>query len=164
MNLHSGLLWGFVSTIVLTTLLFAATGLKLTRMSIAYMLGTVFTASRDRAKVIGFFVHMLNGWLFSLLYVFAFQAWGGATWWRGTLIGVVHGTFVLCVLLPLLPAFHHRMASEQRGPTVVRQLEPPGFMALHYGWPTPMFTLAAHAAFGAILGAFYRMPDQMRCL
>jgi hypothetical protein len=49
------------------------------------------------------------------------------------------------------------MANEQYGPTVVRQLEPPGFFALHYGIRTPLSVLAAHAVFGAILGAFYHI-------
>jgi hypothetical protein len=46
------------------------------------------------------------------------------------------------------------MASEQQGPTVVRQLEPPGFLALDYGIQTPLSVIAAHVLFGAILGAF----------
>jgi hypothetical protein len=49
------------------------------------------------------------------------------------------------------------MANEQGGPTVVRQLEPPGFLGLHYGTRTPISVFAAHALFGAILGAFYTM-------
>jgi hypothetical protein len=38
------------------------------------MLGTVMTPDRDRAKVYGFLVHMVNGWLFSAVYVAAFQS------------------------------------------------------------------------------------------
>jgi hypothetical protein len=49
------------------------------------------------------------------------------------------------------------MASEQYGPTVVRQLEPPGFLALHYGTRTPVSVLLAHAVFGIILGGFYSL-------
>jgi hypothetical protein len=51
------------------------------------------------------------------------------------------------------------MASEQRGPTVMRQLEPPGFLALNYGYQTPVSVLIAHPAFGAILGASYALPS-----
>ena len=71
------------------------------------------------------------------------------------LIGIVQATFVLTMVLPILPALHPRMANEQYGPTVVRQLEPPGFLGLHYGVRTPISILIAHAIFGAILGAFY---------
>ena len=48
------------------------------------------------------------------------------------------------------------MAGEQRGPTVVRQLEPPGFFGLHYGLRTPISVVLAHLAFGIVLGGFYR--------
>jgi uncharacterized membrane protein YagU involved in acid resistance len=151
-------LWGFVSTVVLTTVMSASQGLRLTRISLPYMLGTLFTPDRDRAKLIGFLVHLVDGWLFSLIYVLAFASWGGATWWRGAVIGLVHGLFVLTAGMQLIPGLHPRMASEQHGPTVVRQLEPPGFLALHYGVQTPVFVLIAHVLFGVTLGAFYRMP------
>jgi hypothetical protein len=67
----------------------------------------------------------------------------------------VQALFVLTVGMVLLPALHPRMASEQKGPTVTRQLEPPGFMALNYGYQTPLSVVLAHLIYGGILGAFY---------
>ena len=64
----------------------------------------------------------------------------------------------MSLTLPVLPALHPRMASEHHGPTVVRQLEPPGFLGLHYGYQTPVSVVVAHAVFGAILGGFYSLP------
>jgi hypothetical protein len=49
------------------------------------------------------------------------------------------------------------MASEQYGPTAHRLLEPPGFLALHYGLPTPIAVILSHVAYGVVLGAFYRI-------
>jgi hypothetical protein len=49
------------------------------------------------------------------------------------------------------------MVSDFRGPQPTRLLEPPGFLATNYGRGTPVVTFIAHAAYGAILGAFY-MP------
>ena len=158
MNWGSWLLWGFVATLVLTTVMAGSQGLRMTRMNIPYMLGTMFTPSRDRAKVIGFGVHLLNGWLFSLLYVAAFHAWGRAAWGVGAAIGFVHAACVLTVGMRLMPGLHPRMASEQHGPTVMRQLEPPGFLALNYGYQTPLSVFVAHLVFGAILGSFYALP------
>lgn len=157
MNVGSWLLWGFVATAVLTTLMSASQRFGLTRMNIPYMLGTMFTADRDKARLYGFMLHLMNGWLFSLLYVLVFASWGEATWWRGAGIGIVHGLFVLVVGMSLLPAMHPRMASEQQGPTASRQLQPPGFMALHYGMRTPVSVLLGHAVYGGILGAFYQL-------
>jgi hypothetical protein len=68
---------------------------------------------------------------------------------------MAHAAFVLTAGMRLLPGMHPRMASEQQGPTVMRQLEPPGFLALNYGYQTPVTVLVAHLAYGAILGRFY---------
>jgi uncharacterized membrane protein YagU involved in acid resistance len=156
-NFESWLLWGFLSTLVLTTIESGTQGLGLTRMNLPYLLGTMFTADRDRARIYGFLFHVVNGWAFSLLYVLAFASWGVANWWRGALMGVVHALFVLGVMASLMPGIHPRMASEQHGPTATRELEPPGFMLVNYGVRTPLSVIVSHAIFGAILGAFYRM-------
>jgi uncharacterized membrane protein YagU involved in acid resistance len=155
MNWGSWLLWGFASTVVLTSILAGSQGLGMTRMNVPYLLGTMITPDRDRAKLIGILLHFINGWVFSLVYVAAFQAVGRATWWFGALIGLVHAVFILAVAFPALPALHPRMANEQYGPTVAKQLEPPGFLGLHYGIRTPISVLIAHMIFGAILGMFY---------
>ncbi|HET9300494.1 MAG TPA: hypothetical protein VFO11_11165 [Candidatus Polarisedimenticolaceae bacterium] len=155
MNVGSWLVWGFAATVVLTTILAGSQGLGLTRMNIPYLLGTMLTPDRDRAKVYGILFHVVNGWLLSLIYVGAFHVTHLFTWWFGTVAGCVHGAFVLGAVLPALPGMHPRMASETRGPTVVRQLEPPGFLGCNYGARTPLSVMLAHALYGAILGAFY---------
>jgi hypothetical protein len=157
MNLPDTLLWGFVATVILTMMMSVSQGLGLTRMSIPFMLGTMLTPDRDRAMVYGAAVHFLNGWLFAFVYVSAFQSWHLATWWLGGLIGMVHAVFVLAVLMPVLPGLHPRMVSEYFGPAPNRQLEPPGFFALNYGYRTPVVTVLAHIAYGMMLGAFYRV-------
>jgi hypothetical protein len=155
-NARGVTLWGFVGTVVLTGLLSASQALGLTRMNIPFMLGTMTTPDRDRAKLVGFGMHLINGWLFATVYAAAFQSWRRATWWLGALIGLVHGLFVLVAAMPLIPSLHPRMANEQQGPTPTRQLEPPGAFALNYGKRTPISVLIAHVLYGAILGAFYR--------
>lgn len=155
MNWTSWLVWGFASTTLLTTLMAGSQGLGITRMNIPYLLGTMFTRDRDRAKVLGICLHLINGWVFSLVYVLAFHVWGGPAWWKGAAIGLVQSLFVLTVAMPALPGLHPRMASEQRGPTVTRLLEPPGFLGLHYGVRTPLSVLLSHLAFGIVLGVFY---------
>jgi hypothetical protein len=157
MNWGSWLLWGFTATIVLTTISAGAQGLGLTRMNLLHMLGTIFTPNRDKARLYGFGIHVAAGWLFSLIYVLIFQSLGAAGWWRGVVIGLLHAFFVLVVVVGLLPGLHPRMASEQQGPAAQNMLEPPGFLALHYGVQTPLAILLSHAVFGAILGAFYRL-------
>ncbi len=148
---------GFVATLVLSALLATTQGVGLTRMNLPYLIGTVVTHDRDKARLYGFLLHVFNGCAFSLLYILIFETTRNASWWFGLLIGLVHALFVLTVGMMLLPTLHPRMASERHGPTSHRQLEPPGFMALNYGYQTPLSVFLSHAAFGAILGALYRL-------
>jgi hypothetical protein len=157
MNVPSILLWGFAATVVLSIMMAGAQSLGFTRMSIPFLLGTMLTASRDRAMLTGLLMHIVNGWLFALLYALAFESWQQATWWLGAGIGLVHGLFVLAVGMPIVPAMHPRMVSEYFGPTPNRQLQPPGFLALNYGRRTPIVALTSHLVYGAILGAFYQL-------
>jgi uncharacterized membrane protein YagU involved in acid resistance len=157
MNWLSWIFSGLLATLALSTLLTTSHGLGLTRMNLSYLLGTFVTSDREKARLYGFIVHLLNGWVFSLLYVFVFQARHMANWWFGLLIGLAHGLFVLTVGMSLLPSLHPRMASERHGPVAQRQLEPPGFMALNYGYQTPVSVFLAHAVFGAVLGSLYQL-------
>jgi hypothetical protein len=161
LDLPRALVAGFFSTVVMTLLMAASQGLGLSRMSLPFLLGSVFTPDRNRANVAGFAIHFVNGWLVSLLYALAFaeMGWNGRGGWAGAglggLFGLVQGLFVLTALMPLLPSLHPRMATEDYGPTPTRQLEPPGFLALNYGRRTPLITLAAHLAYGLLFGALY---------
>jgi hypothetical protein len=143
---------GFVATVILTTLLTAAQRLGLTRMSLPYLLGTMFTPDRDRARLVGTMLHLANGWALALVYFAVFAVWGQAGALRGALLGVGHAAIVAGILMPLMPSIHPRMASEQEGPFSTRLLEPPGFFGLHYGPQTPLWMLLAHVAYGAFLG------------
>lgn len=154
-NLPSILLWGLFATGVLTLILSFSQGIGWSRMSLPYMLGTIFSSHRSKAMIAGFLAHFMLGIAFALLYALVFEAWGRATWWTGALLGLYQGLFLLVVVSPFLPTVHPRMAGAHHGPTPTRQLEPPGFMALNYGRRTPLLTLAAHLIYGGLLGAFY---------
>ncbi|HEV7920455.1 MAG TPA: hypothetical protein VGR02_06655 [Thermoanaerobaculia bacterium] len=152
---HSILVWGFAASVVLLTTTIAGQSLGLTRIDIPFILGTMFTANRDRAKVLGVAMHIANGWLFALVFGFFFESIELATWWFGAIIGAVQGIFVVVVLLPILPGIHPRMVSDYRGPEPTRLLEPPGFLASNYGRWTPVVIIIAHTLYGLLLGMFY---------
>jgi hypothetical protein len=113
----------------------------------------MFTGDRASANVLGFLLYLLVGWLLSLAYYILFALIGLVGWQIGLVTGLVHGLLVLTVLLPLMPYMHPRMASPFDGPDARRRLEPPGFLALHYGYRTPVVLLVAYGAYGAVLGA-----------
>ncbi|HET9741547.1 MAG TPA: hypothetical protein VFQ00_02250 [Terriglobales bacterium] len=157
-TIHWGhwIFWGFVASVALVSAESAAQGLGLTRLNLPYILGSIFTPDRDRARALGLILHIFIGWGFSCFYVVAMQFIGGPTWYNGVIIGVAHAAFIVLIALQAMPGIHPRMASETHGPTSTRLLEPPGFLGLNYGITTPMAIFVTHVIFGAIIGAFYR--------
>jgi hypothetical protein len=152
-------LWGLIATVAMTSVLEGSRGLGFSRMSLPFLLGTFFLASRRWALIVGFVVYTAGGWLFAFLYFFLFASVGIYTWWFGALAGFLHGLFLLVSALPLLPFIHPRMASEYHGATNIRQLEPPGFLALNYGYGTPVSTLLGQMLYGATLGGFLQLQQ-----
>ena len=144
--------WGFGATVVLTTVLAGSQGLGWTRLSLPWLLGAFFTPDRDRARAVGIAVHLLNGWVLSLVYFGVFAATARPSVLLGAAVGLVLGLFVATVGLPLLPAFHPRIARPHAGPTTERRIEPPGFLGRNYGWSTAAVVLLAHVELGAVLG------------
>ena len=155
MSVWGALAGGFAGTIVLTTALAAGTQLRLTRMDISFLLGTAFTTDRTRARLVGYAVHFVNGLLFALIYYAGFLVLGRAGWKLGLLFGLAHAMFAGTTLVNvLLPAIHPRMGTPDSAADSSPLLESPGFMLLNYGRSTPVLTIAAHLAYGAIVGAF----------
>jgi hypothetical protein len=146
--------FGFGATVALTAVLVTAQLAGLTRMDIPMLLGTVFVEDPDKARIVGFFVHLVNGQIFALMYALAFALLDKSSWWLGGLFGAFHGFVALTIIVPLLPGIHPRMASERSGPSAQKVLEPPGLFAHNYGRQTTIVTLIAHAIYGTLLGIF----------
>lgn len=146
--------FGVAATVLLTGVMIGAQLAGWSRMDLPLMLGTMFVADPDRARLAGFVVHVGMGQVFALFYASAFALLGTATWWLGGLFGLFHGLAALTVLIRVVAGIHPRMASDRAGPEVGAMLEPPGPLGLHYGRQTPVFALVAHVAYGMTLGLF----------
>jgi hypothetical protein len=155
------LLWGLIATVAMTSVLEASRGFGLSRMSLPYLVGTVFVGNRKWALILGFVLYTIGGWLFAFLYYLLFASVSIYTWWFGGLVGSLHGVFLLVTVLPLLPFLHPRMASEYHGLTSMRQLEPPGFLALNYGYGTPAATMLGQILYGMTLGGFLQLQSRV---
>jgi hypothetical protein len=71
----------------------------------------------------------------------------------GALLGLAHGVFAGTALVNvLLPLVHPRMGTGFDAAGSAPLIEPPGFMLRNYGRQTPLATIAAHVAYGAIVG------------
>src|SRR5436190_5808804 len=145
-------LFGLVATTALTAVMIAAQLTRQTRLDLPLLLGTIVTEDPDRARVAGFFIHLVIGQGFAFGYAAAFALLGRATWWLGALLGLLHVAVALTILVPLLAGVHPRIASDRAGPSSTAVLEPPGLLALNYGPQTPIVAIAAHVTYGVALG------------
>jgi hypothetical protein len=151
--LGSALAGGFVGTLVLTTLQRAASELRFTRMDLPFLLGTMVTDNRRRAKAWGYLFHFLIGLAFALGYTAFFHAVGRSGWALGALLGALQAFFASTVLVTLLlPIVHPRIGTPETAANEIALLEAPGFLMLNYGRSTFLVTLVAHMAYGAIIG------------
>jgi hypothetical protein len=155
MSVSAALAGGFVGTLVLTTALRTANELGLTRVDLPFLLGTAVTGDRARAKAIGYLLHLLAGEMFAVIYYAIFSAIDTSGWALGAALGLLHGIVSATALVNvLLPAVHPRMGSTLSAAHSHPLLEPPGFLLRNYGRGTPIATLLAHVAYGAIVGGF----------
>jgi len=145
-----------LGTLAMTTLMEGGQFFRITRMSLPFMLGTFVTENRTWAKVWGFVFHFADGIVFAIGYALFFEVVNRSDWWLGAIAGLLHGVFVLTVVIPVIPDIHPRMASEDEGPDPTPMLQPPGFIGLNYGPQTPIMTIVAHMIYGGILATFYR--------
>jgi hypothetical protein len=145
-------LFGLLATTVLTALMISAQLGGLSRLDLPLIMGTVVTPDPDRARVAGFGIHLVLGQGFALGYATCFALLGEASWWLGGLLGALHGSLALTVLIPLLVGIHPRMASNRAGLRSTAVLEPPGLLGLNYGAQTPLITFTAHVGYGVALG------------
>jgi hypothetical protein len=138
--------FGLLATAALTAVLILSQLAGLTRMDLPMMLGTLVADDPDRARVVGFLIHLGMGQLFALGYALVFALVGHAGWLLGAGRGLLHAG------VPLLPGIHPRMASPRAGPAAGPALQPPGLLGLSYGRQTVLVGLVAHVVYGLALG------------
>lgn len=159
MTIWAALAGGFAGTLVMTSMVRAASELGLTRMDLPFLLGVAFSSDRRRAKAIGYGLHFVAGLVFSLVYFAVFTAIGTSGWRLGAVFGAVHAVFAGTALVNiLLPLVHPRMGTPTSAAPATALLEPAGFMMLNYGLRSPLVGLVAHVAYGTIVGGFTSLP------
>jgi hypothetical protein len=144
---------GLLGTFVLTTVLRMASELGLTRVDLPFLLGTMVTEDRTRAKAIGYLAHFGFGLLFASGYYLIFWMIGSSGWLLGAMFGLVHGLFAGTALVNiLLPIVHPRMGGPWTDARTTPLVERPAFLMLNYGASTPVVSTIAHVLYGAIVG------------
>lgn len=144
-----------VGTLVLSTALRLGSALRWTRIDLTFLVGTMVTTDRRRAKLLGWALHAAAGQAFGLVYAGVFVASGTSGWWLGALLGLLHGIVAGTAIVEILvPLAHRNIGTASTAANGSPLLEPPGFMMLNYGRVTPAVTVAGHVAYGALVGGF----------
>jgi hypothetical protein len=144
---------GLLGTVVMTTMLRAASEFGITRMDLPFLLGTTVSDDRRRAKVYGYIAHFVLGLLFAVGYALLFRATGHNGWMTGLVFGIVHAVFMGTTLVNvLLPIVNPRIGTPETAADEIALIEAPGFMMLNYGRSTFVVTMLGHMAYGAIVG------------
>ena len=87
------LVWGFAATAALSGVMFGAQRLGYSRLSLPFLIGTLFTGDRSTAHALGLLFYLLGGWLFAFVYYFIFASIGRTGWELGLLL--IH--FLYCI-------------------------------------------------------------------
>jgi hypothetical protein len=148
---------GLVGGIVMSAMIVMMRVAGKTEMDMMYMQGTMFTAKRGPAMVIGAVMHLVVmsaivlGSVYALLFDWLDISAGNA-WWVGALFGVAHG-ILGGLVMAMMPAIHPRMGAADSSGAVT--LKAPGPFGRNYGSATPPGMLMGHVIYGLVLGAVY---------
>jgi hypothetical protein len=63
----SVLLWGLVASAAMVAVLQGSQGLRLSRLNLPFLIGSMFSGRRRRAVIVGMTVYLIGGWVFAVL-------------------------------------------------------------------------------------------------
>jgi hypothetical protein len=146
---------GLVAALGTAVLLEGAQFAGLTRLDVPLVYGSAFVEHRDRARAVGYAIHIVLGVGIALVYAAVFAGVGRAGWELGAALGVVQaGFFGTAFANLLLPVVHPRMGRPWTDASTTPLLEPPGFLLLNYGAGTMAVAAVLNIAYGAVVGGF----------
>jgi hypothetical protein len=146
---------GFVAAVATAVLLELAQFAGLTRLDVPLVYGSAFVEQRDRARAVGYAIHIALGAGIAVVYAAVFAGVGRTGWGFGAALGVVQaGFFGTAFANVLLPVVHPRMGRPWTDSSSTPLLEPPGFLLLNYGAGTMAVATVLNIGYGAVVGGF----------
>lgn len=104
---------GLVATAVITMLMYAGPVMRMPKMDIAQMLGSMVLPQGTFAFTTGLMVHFGMGVVFAIIYALVWKGLGlNPTWWTGLVFGAVH--FMLAGAgMGMMPIVHKEVRSQR---------------------------------------------------
>jgi len=146
MNILNAVIAGIVGTVVFTAVLMMAPKMRMPKMDIVDLLGSMFNAKSN--PVLGWMMHLMMGVVFALIYAFLWSlGFGTATWVYGLIFGAIHWLLVGMVM-GMIPMMHVGIKTGA--------VKAPGlWMTNNGGMMAFMGGLVGHAIFGAVVALVY---------
>jgi Thiol:disulfide interchange protein len=140
-NPSKAVLGGFIATLAMTMMMYAAPMMGMPKMDLAGMLASMFSGGQPPQAMsgmwwMGMLIHFINGSVvFALIYAYVLYGWlAGSPWLRGLTLGLILWFLAQVMVMPMMGAG-------------VFSANTPAPMMMVVG------SLMGHMIYGAILGA-----------
>ena len=146
MNILSAVISGIVASLVFSIVLTMAPRMRLPKMDIVDLLGSMFSGKSN--PVLGWMMHLMMGMVFALIYAFLWsRGIGAATWTGGLVFGAVHW-LIVGVIMAMIPMMHAGIKSGAVPAPGMWMTNNGGLMAFIGG-------LVGHMIFGVVVALIY---------
>src|SRR5579871_3218049 len=99
-DLRDAVIAGSTGRMAMILLIYFGPLLRLPRIDIVSMLGSLAAANKESAVTLGGAIHFSMGVLFAIVYAALWSVGiGSPTWYWGIIYGIVHGMLVILMLL-----------------------------------------------------------------
>lgn len=165
-SILAALVAGLAATAVMSVMMKMAGVAGMTDMPpMELVTGSMMSGDPDTAQRIGIMVHwiVMGTVVFGLGYALLFTLFDSASVGLGALIGAAHGAMVGLVFMPMMPAMHPRMTTDDLVDGPVRTaggtvtLAAPGVLGSRWGGMTPIGLLIGHVVYGIVAALVYQV-------
>jgi phosphatidylserine synthase len=146
----SAVVWGVIGTIAFTLFSMLGKAMGVTQMDLLDLLGSMVTEPGTSAsRGIGAVIHLTNGAVLAVAWVYAAALLGWPANWATALLWAVVMTALALLMMTTIGVVHPAMRAHRQ--------DDPGLAATNFGSMTPMASLMGHLVYGIVLGLGYSM-------
>lgn len=148
---------GFLATLAMTTIMYVLPLLRLGQVDVPLWAARLFIADPVVAAAVGLTIHLFVGFGYAWLFASYIEPrLNLGPMWTGFAYGTALWLFAQAIAVPALGGLA-ALAPGRGGIS-------PGFFAVHLGVGAAFASLAAHLAYGGVLGFVYGCLFRARCL
>ena len=119
-DIRDAIIAGSTGRMAMILLIYLGPFLGLPRIDAVGMIGSLAARNKESAVTLGGAIHFSMGVLFAIIYALLWGLGiGSPTWYWGIIFGIVHGLFVIALLLAALRTFPQLSEQLRPGPVII---------------------------------------------